>query len=110
MSGESSLLSMYDREGRNTSSSDPKMMSARVFVGNLAAEKVSRQEVEKMFTNYGKILGISLHKSYGFVQYEEESSAKEAVKELNGTTLHGLRLGKRGNAVCALFRMLSVRL
>ena len=90
----SGLQTMYDREGRNTSSSDPKMMSARVFVGNLAAEKVSRQDVEKMFTSHGKILGISLHKSYGFVQFDDEESAKEAVKALNGTMLHGLRLGE----------------
>ena len=31
---------MYDREGRNTSSNDPEMMESRIFVGNLAADKV----------------------------------------------------------------------
>lgn len=88
------LQRIYDREGRNTSSSDPKMMNSRVFIGNLAAEKVSRQAVEKMFGAYGKILGVSLHKSYGFVQFDNEEAAREAVKAINGTTLHGLKLGK----------------
>ena len=87
------ILQLYDREGRNTSSSDPKMMNSRVFVGNLPSDKVSRQDVEKLFQSYGKILGVSLHKSYGFIQFEDEDSAKEAVKGLHGTMLRGLTLG-----------------
>ena len=31
---------MFDKEGRNTSSNDPEMMESRIFVGNLAADKV----------------------------------------------------------------------
>lgn len=33
-------IKLYDREGRNTSSNDPEMMESRIFVGNLAADKV----------------------------------------------------------------------
>lgn len=69
-----------------------KMMNSRVFVGNLAAEKVTRQEVEQLFSEYGKVLGVSLHKSYGFVQFAEEECAKSSVKGLNGHSLHDLRL------------------
>ena len=93
-SGERSIQQLYDREGRNTSSTDPKMMNSRVFIGNLPAEKVSRQDVEKLFRPYGKILGVSLHKSYGFVQFSDEDCANEAVKSVNGRVLHGLRLGE----------------
>lgn len=88
------LLRLYDREGRNTSSTEPRMMHSRVFIGNLAAEKVTRQEIEQLFGPYGKILGVSLHRSYGFVQFDSVASANEAVKGMNGTMLHGLKLGK----------------
>ncbi len=70
------------------------MMNSRVFIGNLPAEKVSRQGVEQMFGSFGKILGVSLHKSYGFVQFDNEDSAQTAAKEINGTVLHGLKLGE----------------
>lgn len=91
---ESRRQQIYDREGRNTSSMDPKMMSARVFIGNLAADKVSRQDVMKLFEPYGKVLGVSLHKSYGFVQFANEEDAKTAVKATNGKFVEGLRVGE----------------
>ena len=92
---EEKLRQKYDREGRNTSSMDPKMLSARVFIGNLAADKVTRQDVMKLFEPYGKVLGVSLHKSYGFVQFENEKDAREAVKVTHGKTVEGLRVGER---------------
>ena len=95
MSGKGSRLQqVYDREGRNTSSNDPKMMNARVFIGNLASDKLSRQDVMKMFESHGKVLGVSLHKSYGFVQFENEKDAKAAVKATNGINVEGLRIGE----------------
>ncbi|KAL5466831.1 hypothetical protein EMCRGX_G030982 [Ephydatia muelleri] len=89
---DSRLQKLYDKEGRNTSSSDPTMMHSRVFIGNLPSDKLSRQEVEKLFEPYGKILGVSMHRSYGFVQFDSEEAAKEAVRQTNGTVLCGLRL------------------
>jgi RNA recognition motif-containing protein len=91
----SRLREIYDREGRNTSSLEPKMLSSRVFIGNLASEKVTRQDVVKMFEPFGKVLGVSLHKSYGFVQFESEKDAKAAVKGTDGTNVEGLRIGER---------------
>ena len=90
----SRLERFYEREGRNTSSSDPKMMNARVFVGNLASDKVTRQEVVKLFEPHGKVLGVSLHKNYGFVQFESEKEAKAAAKATNGVNVEGLRIGE----------------
>lgn len=83
-----------DREGRNTSSTDPKMMRSRIFIGNLAADKISRQDLEHVFAPYGKILGVSLHKNYGFVQFDNEESAEQAVAGENGLVKHGLKLGE----------------
>ena len=88
------MLKIYERDGRNTSSNDPKMMEARVFIGNLPADLVTRQAVEKLYEGYGKILGISLHKSYGFVQFDNEESATQAVKATHGSMMHGKRLGE----------------
>lgn len=87
------LLSVYEREGRNTSSKDPKMLNSRVFIGNLASDKVGRQDIENLFATFGKVLGVSLHKSYGFVQFESEESAKNSVNSMHGHMLHGLKMG-----------------
>ena len=91
---EARLQQIYDREGRNTSSTDPKMMNSRVFIGNLAADRVTRQDVVKLFEPHGKVLGVSLHKSYGFVQFDNEEEAKAAVKATNGKMVEGLRMGE----------------
>lgn len=69
-------------------------MNSRVFIGNLPSDKLSRQEVEKLFEPYGKILGVSMHRSYGFVQFDNEESAKEAVQNTNGSVICGLKLGE----------------
>ena len=39
-SKEERLQVMYNKDGRNTSSSDPEMMESRIFIGNLASKKV----------------------------------------------------------------------
>lgn len=87
-------MSVYEREGRNTSSNDPKLLNSRVFIGNLPSDKITRHEVENLFSEFGKVLGVSLHKSYGFVQFESEACAKESVTAMHGHELHGLSLGK----------------
>lgn len=99
MANEEKLEHVYEREGRNTSSKDPKMLNSRVFIGNLASEKVGRQEVETLFSAYGKVLGVSLHKSYGFVQFQSEESAKKSVEAMQGHLFHGLNMGMFCGAV-----------
>ena len=109
MAGER-MLKMYERDGRNTSSNDPKMMEARVFIGNLPADSVTRQQVEQMYKEFGKILGISLHKSYGFVQFDNNESANAAVKATHGKMMSGKRLGECGTCIGVDYslRLLSV--
>lgn len=85
-------MSNFDREGRNTS--DPKLLESRVFIGNLPSDKVTRFELESLFAPFGKLLGVSLHKSYGFVQYEKEEEAKKAVEGMHQHLLHNMKLGK----------------
>ena len=57
-------LSHDDREAKeketmthHTSSSDPKLLMSRVFIGKLPTDRVCREDVEGMFSKYGKILG-----------------------------------------------------
>ena len=50
-----------------------------------------------MFSKYGKILGVSLHKSFGFVQFDNKETAELAVKSEKGQLLKGLKMGKRSN-------------
>lgn len=50
--------------------------------------------MEKLFGKYGKILGVSLHKSFGFIQFETKEAANEAVKEEKGKVLKGLKMGE----------------
>ena len=90
----SRLQKIYERDGRNTSSNDPKMMEARVFIGNLPLESVTRQTIEEMYKDFGKILGISLHKSYGFVQFDNTENASAAVKATHGKMIEGKRIGE----------------
>ena len=105
--GGDKLQSLYDREGRNTSSNDPKMLDSRVFIGNLPSDKITRLDVEKLFTEFGTVLGVSLHKSYGFVQYDNVESARKAVESMHGNLLQGSTLGMYVwvfSCWCALFR------
>lgn len=76
-----------------TNRMDPHSVRCRVFIGNLATDKVSRQELEEMFSKYGHISGCSLHNNYGFVQYETEKAADEAVAKEDGKLILGKKVG-----------------
>ena len=77
-----------------TSSNDPKLIKARVFVGQLETSKCTKKDVEKVFEPFGKLLGILLLNGYGFVQYEDEDCAKKAIKDAHGTEICGTKIGE----------------
>jgi arginine/serine-rich splicing factor 4/5/6 len=64
---------------------------ARVFIGNLS-NRVSDREVEDKFSKYGRILKIDLKNGYGFVEYEHERDASDAIHGLNGADMDGMRV------------------
>jgi RNA recognition motif-containing protein len=76
-----------------TNSSDPRDVRSRVFIGHLSTDNCTKQEVDDLFQPFGKVLGINLQNGYGFVQYENEKSVKEAIKHLHATVFHGDKLG-----------------
>ncbi|XP_055344389.1 uncharacterized protein LOC129592391 [Paramacrobiotus metropolitanus] len=76
-----------------TNSEDSKLLRARIFVGNLPADlRTERGELFDKFRKYGRILGVSIHNRFAFVQYEREDDAKNAVKEEHRTELRSARL------------------
>jgi len=46
-----------DGVAANTNSNDPKLLHARVFIGNLATDKVTRADLINVFGKYGHVLG-----------------------------------------------------
>lgn len=55
---------------------------------------MSRKELEDIFSQYGKVVGCSVHNNYGFVQFEDEKSADDAVAKENGKFYNGKRVGE----------------
>ena len=82
-----------EEEKKKTNSHNPRRIKARVFVGHLNTDRCSREDVEKLFEPHGKILGVSLQKGYGFVQFEDEEGARRAVKEVHGQHFFGMKIG-----------------
>lgn len=78
--------------GRDTNSNDAKSLRCRIFVGNLATDQTTKREVEEIFSKYGVIVSSSLHNNYGFIQFESEKGADEAVLGMHGTNLFGKRI------------------
>jgi hypothetical protein len=79
-------------------SSPPNIMfslppDSRLFVGNLASEKTSREELARIFAQYGDIFEVVLKESYGFVQYDNPQSCLEAIRMENGRVVAGLKMG-----------------
>ncbi|XP_078720242.1 RNA-binding Raly-like protein isoform X1 [Lampetra fluviatilis] len=75
-----------------TNKNDPRSINSRVFIGNLNTAIVKKPDVETLFSKYGKIVGCSVHKGYGFVQYASERSARLAVAGENGRVMAGQQL------------------
>ena len=89
---ESSAGDSYIDDVPYTSSNDPKLIKARVFIGQLNTSKCTKKDVEKVFAPYGKLLGVLLLHGYGFVQYEDEECAKKAIKEAHGAEICGSKI------------------
>lgn len=69
-------------------------MSAKIFVGNLEYS-VSSEELRDHFASIGTIIDAVVIKDkmtgrsrgFGFVEFESDDMAKEAVEKLNGSEL-----------------------
>eukprot|EP00124_Ichthyophonus_hoferi_P000890 Ihof_evm14s38 gene=Ihof_evmTU14s38 len=76
-------------------------MGPRIFVGNLARD-VREDDIDHLFEKYGKVLEVTLKNGFGFVEFEDERDAEDAIKGVDGVDLLGNRirvemsLGSRG--------------
>lgn len=67
-----------------------------IYVGNLAYS-VTDDELKQLFTKYGEVASANVisdkfsgrSKGFGFVEMPEDSSAEEAIKNLNETDMGG---------------------
>ena len=55
------------------------------------------------------VAGIALNRGFGFVQYEDESSAIEAIKQENGAVFRGKKMGMlcKNCNLCEIFSCIS---
>ncbi|KAL8607448.1 hypothetical protein ACOMHN_004422 [Nucella lapillus] len=72
-----------------TNSSDFAAKDSRVFVGNLNTFALSKEDVDRIFGQYGLVTGISMHKGYAFVQYNHPGEARRSVAFENGNSYGG---------------------
>ncbi|MEQ2314146.1 hypothetical protein AMECASPLE_009154 [Ameca splendens] len=80
------------RFSRTCSSTDPRDLERRIFVGNLPTSDMTNKDLEDLFTPYGKIVGVSLFRGYGFVQFERLEEAEAARAAQKGRIYKGYKL------------------
>lgn len=69
------------------------MEGKKLYVGNLTYS-VTNQELEDLFSEYGKVTSVNVieGKGFGFVEMSNSSEAERARKELNESTFKGRTL------------------
>ncbi|XP_033482291.1 nuclear receptor coactivator 5 isoform X1 [Epinephelus lanceolatus] len=80
------------RFSRSCSSSDPRDLERRIFVGNLPTSDMEKKDLEDMFSPYGKILGVSMFRGFGFVQFERVEEAEAAKAAQKGRIYKGYKI------------------
>ncbi|XP_024126295.1 nuclear receptor coactivator 5 isoform X1 [Oryzias melastigma] len=80
------------RFSRTCSSNDPRDLERRIFVGNLPTSDMEKKDLEDLFSPYGKIIGVSLFRGYGFVQFERVEEAEAARSAQKGRLYKGYKI------------------
>ena len=94
---------VYDREGSNTTRDEPHFQRARLFVGNIDHKRIRKTDLVKRFSQYGEVMGASVHKGYAFVQMDREKNANKAINYEHNQLFNGTRISK-----CSSYLMTSV--
>lgn len=70
---------------------DPATANCRIYVGNLD-ETVQQDNLKEHFKKHGNIVGVAIQRGFGFIQFEEETSAQESIKNEHGVMFQGRKL------------------
>lgn len=92
---------MYARQEKNFMK-DPLTAPARIYVGNLD-QTVVEDDLRTLFSSYGKILGISVQRNFGFIQFDSEQSAQLAIQKELGKIFKGKKLNVRVSTYLYLY-------
>lgn len=60
----------------------------RLFVGNLPANTISKEDLFRIFSQYGEVVEISIKGGYGFVQFMTAEACAECIKGETNVPLH----------------------
>jgi len=55
---------------------------------------VGKEDVRAIFARYGEVIGVSTHRGYAFVQYLDESAARNAVAGEDQRIYAGQEIGE----------------
>lgn len=77
---------------RSCSSNDPRDLERRIFVGNLPTSDMEKKDLEELFSTYGKVVGVSMFRGFGFVQFEHVEEAEAAKLHQKGRIYKGYKI------------------
>ena len=60
----------------------------RLFIGNLPANTISKQDLFRIFSQYGDIIQIAIKAGYGFTQFRTAESCLDCIKGESNVPLH----------------------
>ena len=81
-------MSYGGRSGSISSmTNDPETAYMRVFVGNINTNTVSKQLLSRVFSKYGYVTAISIHRGFAFVQFNNYHCARAAARGENGNMI-----------------------
>ena len=68
----------------SSTTNDPETAYMRVFVGNINTNNVTKQLLNRIFSRFGYITAISIHRGFAFVQFDDYYCARAAATNMNG--------------------------
>lgn len=72
-----------------------------MFIGALASERTTEEELRQIFSVYGRVLEVVIRDKFGFVQFDSKEAAEAAIKSENRRRIGNLAIGEQFS--CILF-------
>jgi hypothetical protein len=82
------------RTSNTTLAPEDRPPNSRIFLGNLASESTTANDLRRIFGVYGNIIEEPvIRRSFGFIQYDNPEAARAAIAGQQGQSIGGMRLG-----------------